>query len=366
MRKYNSYMVKVITNGIELEVKTLKNKSDYSEMMNLYSETKSSIKEGNIQFVGVNSDGETEIFSTQKEDRKEIDVLVNNIIDALTKIKEYSKNSCTLDGLMNSTRDSDLKQIELFSNIELDEDEEVLEKVRIFDEIQELLKLRRTIKYQNIISNKICSQLDVDGIIKTINSIRKTTLKKPSINLEKSKPIIKDVCEIDSIFNVENFSILNDFVKKYDKVYITENKIKGVVKSKKQETVENNDLVLEIKEENNQSELERIGLDNVIYIGKSFDKIKGNKALVDKFEFMNLTAKSDDTIISEYNKAYNVITKNGEKICCYKYVEEYAGYGVIQKQQTVSLKTKLKLAKKYARVEVVDNMLYCLQNTITL
>ena len=73
MRKYNSYLVKVTTNGMELEVKTLKDKSNYSEMMSLYHETKTSIKEGTIQFMGINQSGETEIFSTQKEDKKEID-----------------------------------------------------------------------------------------------------------------------------------------------------------------------------------------------------------------------------------------------------------------------------------------------------
>ena len=124
--------------------------------------------------------------------------------------------------------------------------------------------------------------------------------------------------------------------------------------------------VQEVEEKTNKTELDEMGLDNVIYIGKSFEKIKGNKALVDKFEFMNLTAKSDDTIIREYSRKYNVITKNGESICCYKYVEEYAGYGVVQKQNSFTSKTKLKLAKKYARVEVVNNMLYCLEKTVTL
>ena len=211
MRKYNSYMVKVITNGMELEVKTLKNKSDYSEMMNLYHETKASIKEGTIQFMGVNSDGETEIFSTQKEDKKEIDVLLDTIIDSLNTIKGYADNSSLLEKAINTTKDANLKRIELFSEIEYDEEEMVLAKAKIFDEIQDVLKLRRTLKYQSIISNNICSKLNIDEIISALKSVRKEAVKKPSIDLKNSKPIVKEVCDIDSIFNAGNFPILNNF-----------------------------------------------------------------------------------------------------------------------------------------------------------
>lgn len=366
MRKYNSYLVKVTTNGMELEVKTLKDKSNYSEMMSLYHETKTSIKEGTIQFMGINQSGETEIFSTQKEDKKEIDVLVDSVLDGLMKIKKYSENSSIFEGLINSTRDVNLKQVELFSNLEFNEDEAILEKAKIFDEIQDVLRLRRTLKYQNIISNNICSQLDVDKIIKTINSVRANALKKPSIDLENSKPLIKEVCEIDSIFNVENFPILNDFVDKYDKVFISENKIQGAVKPTKQECVKKNDLVKEIEEENNQSELEMMGLEGVIYIGNSFEKIKGDKVIVDKFAFKNLTAKSDESIIKQYKQEFNVITKDGENICCYKYVEGYAGYGIVKKERNFTAKTRLKLSKKYSRVEVVNNYLYCLKKAVTM
>lgn len=125
MRKYDLFMVKVIVDGVETVVKTNRDTTSYSEMKELYSKTVGKVEYGKVILIGINSSGYTNIYSKNTEKQEEeMDVIVSNLIENINAIVKYAENAHLLEGSMNMSKDMYLKNIELFNDFELDDEEE--------------------------------------------------------------------------------------------------------------------------------------------------------------------------------------------------------------------------------------------------
>lgn len=345
MRKYLRYSVRVLKDEdqIELEVSTNRDKSNYKEMVSLYNETKEKVKNGTIKFIGFKENNEEyELFSKKNKNLKKVDEVVNNLIDNINWLSIQHKNSSHLMQVADSTRDMKLKKIELFDDLELNEEQIIQSKIEIFDEIQEILKIRREVKYQNILINRIFNNINVSKLLKDIEDSRNETLKKPSIDLNNSKPIIAEEYDIDSLFTSDTVSLIANLTTKHEKVFATNSKVLACDKKKK--------------------ELEELIESKIIYEGKSYKKLKkaNNGIKLETKIFQNIKEKEISSFIANHCQKFNIMERIGNDIHCHKYVQNYKGYAVIQKLPQYKLSTKERLSQIY-KTEIVNNILYCLK-----
>ena len=239
MKKYDLYMVKAIVDGKELFVKTHRNTTSYTEMKELYDITTEKIQNGNVLLIGINSTGYTTLHSKFGNKDEEIDIVVSNLIKNIKWLIEYNDKSKELFGSMNMSRDMFLKNVELFDFYEKDNELENLKlKENIFDKLKEILNLRRTVKYSNIVADKICSRLNLPRILTVLEKSVESACECSSVNITPSTVEQQGEYEIENIFNLDTINKLSEIRSKNDKVLITRNKVIGYRKVNQVESID--------------------------------------------------------------------------------------------------------------------------------
>lgn len=313
MKKYDFYMVKVVVDGVETVVKTKRDTTSYSEMKELYSKTKDKVVHGNVMFIGINSTGYTTIYSKNNEKKEEIDVVVSELIDNINWILEYSKKSNELKSSMDMSRDMYLKNIELFNDYEVD-DEEATRKLKenIFDELREILVLRRKVKYNALLAEKISSKLNLKKILKDIDSSIKSMSENSSVNVSPSAIEKQKEYSIKEFFDLNTIEKISTVKKENDKVLITKGKIIGYNKTNNKNVKSNHSEIPLIKE---RSEV----LGDIIYKCNEFDFEHPSVKCVDEKLFKNIKDSHIKSFIKNQSKKFNLITKKDNNIYCYKF-----------------------------------------------
>lgn len=316
MRKYDLYMVKVVVDGVETVVKTNRDATSYSEMKDLYSKTKEKVTSGNVMFVGINSTGYTTIHSKNIEKKEEIDEVVSSLIENINWILDFSEKSEELLRTMDMSKDMYLKNVELFNDYEIDDEEETRKtKEKIFDELKEILVLRRKTKYNAILANKISSRLNLEKILKDIDCSVKSLSKNTSVNISTSDIEKQNEYSIRDFFNLDNIQKISEIRKENDKVLVTSSKIVGYNKTrgKKNKDVKSNDF--------DKSKVENYSdvLGDTIYKCPKFDFENPNVKCDNKKLFQGIQDIHLDSFIKNKSKDFNLITKKGSNFYCYKF-----------------------------------------------
>ena len=313
MKKYDFYMVKVVVDGVETVVKTKRDTTSYSEMKELYSKTKDKVIHGNVMFIGINSTGYTTIYSKNNEKKEEIDVVVSDLIENINWILEYSKKSNELKSSMDMSRDMYLKNIELFNDYEVD-DEEATRKLKenIFDELREILVLRRKVKYNALLAEKISSKLNLKKILKDIDSSIKSMSENSSVNVSPSAIEKQKEYSIKEFFDLNTIEKISTMKKENDKVLVTKGKIIGYNKTVNKNVKSNDSEIPLVKEDSDV-------LGDTIYKCNEFDFEHPSIKCVEEKLFKNIKNSHIENFIKNQSKKFNLITKKDNNIYCYKF-----------------------------------------------
>lgn len=326
MRKYDFYIVKVIVNNVEKVVETNRDKTSFKEMRELYSITKEKLTCGNVMFIGINSTEYNVILSKTIEKEEEMDTVISNLIENIKWIIDYSSKSDELLGSMNMSKDMFLKNIELFEDYLID-DEAInrQKKEDIFDELKRILLLRRKVKYNNLLVDKINARLNLKDILKALEDAVKSISNNTCVNLSKSDIEKQKEHSIRDFFNMDTIEKISEMRKENDKLLITENKIVGYNKSKNKTEVKS-DTKCKIESEINKYELEvnRFKSRNavsgdIIYIESKLNLGLDNLICIDKTSFSNVQESHVKNFIKNKSKEFNLMTKKKSTINCYKF-----------------------------------------------
>ena len=330
MKKYDLYIVKVIIDDMEMVVKTDRDSTSYSEMKELYDKTKQKIsntRNGSVILVGVNEDGYTTIYSKSIEKKEEIDIVISNLIENINWLLEYSNKADEMIVSMDMTKDMFLKKIELFEDYTIDNEEEVLQlKANLFDELQDILTLRRRVKYNSILSKKIASKLNLKNILKAIDNSIKEMTKNTSVNVTPNTIVKHKELEVKDFFTLDTVNKISQLKKECDKVLITEDKLVGYNRNlagcKKVESSRKKKVVKqEMKKTKEKSNYMEDILGDIIYKDSELDNIKEDIVCVEKKSFPHVPESHLKSFIKNKSKKFNLMTRENVIMYCYKFEE---------------------------------------------
>ena len=320
MRKYDLFMVKVIVDGVETVVKTNRDTTSYSEMKELYSKTVGKVEYGKVILIGINSSGYTNIYSKNTEKQEEeMDVIVSNLIENINAIVKYAENAHLLEGSMNMSKDMYLKNIELFNDFELDDEEENRrKKEEIFDELRDLLKLRRKVKYNTLLAKKIVSRTGLSKLVNKIELSKKSLKNNSCINISKKDIVKQNEYDVKQFFDLETINKISQMREENDKILIMQDKIVGYNKSvnlrndKLQSNID--DVVNPIKSNNSDSIIGEI-----VYKCLEHDFENKNSICIKQKTYLNVSNMHLESFIKNKSKEYNLITIDKTKAYCYRF-----------------------------------------------
>lgn len=239
MKKYQEYKI-VVTyiNGDKEEINYKGiNTSNYKDMIKLYSDIKDeySDKSATIDFVGISTCGELKVFWSKTVEVKEVEEeLINtdtSIEDILTNIKanlelliEKETIAYAKQGILDKQQDVELHRVENIDNgIFISEEEKTLEKVKVFDSIQNIRKERRLNKNNISLNTNISNKINKKQIINDISSIlgisEIANNKKYEYLTDKRAEEFSIVKKVKFRTERERISLTSQLQPKYSKVY---------------------------------------------------------------------------------------------------------------------------------------------------
>lgn len=321
MRKYDLFMVKVIVDGVETVVKTSRDVTSYSEMKELYSKTVSRVEYGDVMLVGVNSLGYTTIYSKNIEkEEEEMDVIVSNLIENINSIVKYAENAHILEGSMNMSKDMYLKNIELFNDFELDDEEENRrKKEEIFDELRDLLKLRRKVKYNTLLAKKIVSKTGLSKLVNKIELSKKSLKYNSCLNVSKKDIVKQEEYDVKEFFDLETINKISQMREENDKILIMQDKIVGYNKSS---NLRDDKLPSQINEgiaNSTKSNVKDFIVGDIVYKCPEHDFENKNSTCVKQKAYINVADIHLENFIKNKSKKYNLITFSKSKAYCYRF-----------------------------------------------
>lgn len=242
MKKYQQYKISVTyINGDKEEINYKGiNTSNYKDMIKLYSDIKDeySDKSATIDFVGISTCGELKVFWSKKIESKEETIETeelssNNISieDILTNIKanlelliEKETIAYAKQGILDKQQDVELHRVENIDNgIFISEEEKTLEKVKVFDSIQNIRKERRLNKNNISLNTNISNKINKKQIINDISSIlgisEIANNKKYEYLTDKRAEEFSIVKKVKFRTERERISLTSQLQPKYSKVY---------------------------------------------------------------------------------------------------------------------------------------------------
>ena len=340
-----TYIVRVNKDDNVFDVKTDADTHSFKEMKDVYNKTKDTIKSGTVTLLSINNDNtESVIYSKNVQQKEKIDEVLDTLIDNLNWLLTYKENADEVMSAIDISRDAHLKKVELYG-----EDINCANadsKENIFDELQEILSLRRRIKYSKLLVENITNQIDLSKLKNLLINCRSVVKEKPSVNVSMSSVNILEKESIKDIFNLEDINKIKLLKKKNDKIILLNNSITPVKK------VGVNDK--------NSSKNQSINLKKVLHKGNSYKKLKGNKIIWKKDII-------DDykTLTPELKRKYNYIVKIDDKIYGYLYKKEYEGRALVETHKSFTDSVLAKKREEFSKVKIVDGKLYCLSEGIS-
>lgn len=351
MRK--TYVVRVNRDNDIFDVKTDADTHSFKEMKDIYNKTKDTIKSGTVTLLSINDDNtENLIYSKNVQRKEKIDEVIDSLIDNLNWLLTYKENADEVMSAIDISRDAHLKKVELYgedincTNIE--------SKESIFDELQEILSLRRKIKYSKLLVENITNRVDLSNLKNILTNCRDVVKEKPSVNVSTSSVNILEKETIKDVFDLEDINKIKLLKKKNDKIILLNNSITPIKK------VNTNNENKENKDKDKKTIKSDECIEEVLHEGNSYKKIKGNKILFKKSIINNYKS-----ITPELKRKYNYIVKIDGKVYGYLYKKEYNGMALVETHTNFTDSTLTKKLKEFSEVKIVDGKLYCLSEGIS-
>lgn len=365
------YIVRVNEDGKVFEVKTNVDKHSFTEMKQVYNNTKESIKSGTITLLSITDNLEKIVYSKTIEPKKDkIDQVIDSLIENLNWLITYKENASEVMSAIDMSRDAHLKKIELYSdNFNFSE---VDTKNSIFDELQEILSLRRKIKYSKLLVDTITNKVNLEKIKTVLINSREFVQEKPSVNVSPSTVDILEKEVIRDVFEIEDMNKIKQLKKENDKIILLNNSITPIKKINISCDLKNDDSTKEdSKYTSNETtsnaiisndefkEIEESLEEEILYKGNSYKKLKDCKILLKKDLLDNFKS-----VTPQIKSKYNYITKIGEDVYGYVYKQKYKDMALVEVITNFSKATVKRKNKEYNQVEIVDGKLYCLSKGI--
>ena len=343
-----TYIVRVDRDNNVFDVKTDADAHSFKEMKDVYNKAKDTIKSGTVTLLSINNDNtENVIYSKNVQQKEKIDEVLDTLIDNLNWLLAYKENADDVMSAIDISRDAHLKKVELYG-----EDINCANadsKENIFDELQEILSLRRRIKYSKLLVENITNQIDLSKLKNLLINCRSVVKEKPSVNVSTSSINVLEKEEIKDIFNLEDIDKIKLIKKKNDKIILLNNSVTPIKKVDTNSKNKNNKVVKSDK-----------CIEEVLYKGNSYKKLKDNKIMFKKDVIENYKS-----ITTELKKKYNYIARIDGKVYGYLYKKEYEGMALVETLTHFTNSTLTKKRKKFSEVKIVDGKLYCLSEGIS-
>ena len=361
------YVVRVNENNNIFDVKTDVNQCSFQDMKAIYNKTKEYVKSGIVSLILICNNVESVVYSKQIHPQKDkVDEVIDSLVENLEWLLTYKENANEVMSAIDMSRDAHLKKIELYSDdfnfTETDT------KNSIFDELQEILALRRKIKYSKLLVDTIANQINLKRVKDVIINSRNIIQEKPSVNVSPSKVDILEKEVIKDVFDIEGINKIKQLKRDNDKIILLNNSITPIKKVSQDSTAitkpkENPTSNESINQSNSTMEsvpeIDTVQ-EEVLYKGNSYKKLKDCK-----IAFKRDILENFKSLTPQLKSKYNYISKIGDKIYGYIFKQEYKGMALVEKLSKFTDSTINKKNKEYNKVLVVNGELYCLSKGIS-
>lgn len=238
-KKYSQYKIMITyLNGDkeELSYKGV-NTESYKDMIKFYQDIKKQyINESVlIDFVGVNDNGELGVLFTKKivtEETKQkeladkvantrVEDILNDIKENIELLKARVEYCNGQRSVLDKQENIELHKIEHFHNKNWTPEEEILEKIRVFDRLNNIRNARRIAKEDKLIGGQILGYFNMDELNKVKFDHRERAY------LDEKKVVQLKIMQEFSYRNFkERINLMKRLEKKYRKVVVDEANMK--------------------------------------------------------------------------------------------------------------------------------------------
>lgn len=239
IRKYENYKIIVTYDNGDKEEINYKgiNTSSYKDMLNLYNEVKEKYSDRCvvIDFVGVGENGNLSVFWTKKIDNKieEESIesktsieLIESMKSILETLRKKETNMRDKLGVVNKEQDIQLHKIENFNkNTFVNESDVILEKIRIFDELERIRHERRQVKNEEVLFKDLLGRFNVKELIEKTGGVichyNKLINKNNNVEYFSDEKLeeLEIIKKVKYRTERERISLITQLKPKYDKVY---------------------------------------------------------------------------------------------------------------------------------------------------
>ncbi len=244
-RKYENYELMItFLNGDTEKIKLNGvNTNNYKEVLEVYKNIKEQYQDQSvtISFTGISSNGEIGILFTKKIVSKEtkqkeyadkvantsVDDMLGNLKDDIKLIIDKYNRRCEQYSILDKSENIQLHKIESFNEIKWDSKEaETLEKIKIFDTIQEITRKRRVVKRDIAAIQKIKTIIKLDEVYKSLDKIKTNNDKKYTYLSDEKVEEFKIMKEVTYKNFKERVKLIGELSKEFDKVYFDDHSMK--------------------------------------------------------------------------------------------------------------------------------------------